>query len=122
MARILVIDDDEKIRNLLRQVLEQAEYEVAEASNGREGMKCYQNNPAELVIIDLFMPEKEGLRAIVELRDDYPDAKIIAISGGGKLGRTGLLSVMEDFGVRRTFEKPFSLNEMLNAVKELLEK
>lgn len=120
MPLILVIDDDEQIRDILRAFLQQAGYEVAEAADGREGVECCQRNPADLAIIDLFMPEKEGLRAIVELKEKHPDLKIIAISGGGRLGRTGLLSVAKDFGVQRTFEKPFKMSEMLDAVEELL--
>ena len=86
MARILIIDDEEKFRKMLRQMLERAGHEVVEAPDGKEGVKLYREKLTDLIITDIFMPEKEGIQTIKELKRDFPEAKIIAISGGGRNG------------------------------------
>ena len=86
MALILIIDDDDQIRRVLRKTLERDGYDVADAPNGKEGIRLYRENPADLVITDIIMPEKEGIETIRELRRDFPEVKIIAISGGGRIG------------------------------------
>jgi DNA-binding response OmpR family regulator len=91
MSRILVIDDDEQIRGMLRQVLGCEGYEVVEASNGKDGMALFRAAPADLVISDILMPEQEGLQTIRELRREFPTVKIITISGGGPGGSMNFL-------------------------------
>ena len=81
MATILIIDDEESIRHLLREVLEKAGHKVLEASNGREGLEVYQKHPADLVIMDLLMPDTDGLETTLQLTREYVDAKVIAITG-----------------------------------------
>jgi len=83
MARILLIDDDAPVRRTLRKMLERQGYEVEEAPDGKAGLTLYQENPADLIITDLIMPEMEGIETIMELRRRFPDVKIIAMSGGG---------------------------------------
>jgi YesN/AraC family two-component response regulator len=83
MANILIIDDDQQILNMLSQILKRAGYGVVEALDGKQGLKLYRENPTDLIITDIIMPEKEGLETIMELQRDFPDVKIIAISGGG---------------------------------------
>ncbi len=118
MATILVIDDEESIRNLLREVLERAGHKVLEARDGREGLSLYQKTPTDLVIMDLLMPDTDGLEATLQLTREYLDAKIIAMTGAQ--GDRNFLDVAKLFGARRTFEKPFDLNKMLQAVQEEL--
>jgi DNA-binding response OmpR family regulator len=120
MARILVIDDEPEIRTILRQILEGAGYEVVDASNGWEGLRRYSEKPADLVITDLVMPEKEGIETIMELKRNFPGVKIIAISGGGHVGPDKYLSLAGGLGALRTFAKPFNIKELLTAVQELL--
>ena len=120
MARILIIDDEIRIRSMLRQMLERTGHEVVDAPDGDAGIKLYRNGPADLVITDLIMPEKEGLETIMELRCDFPDVKIIAISGGGRVGPTGYLEVTKKLGAQRIFAKPFAVKEILQAVHELI--
>ena len=121
MARILVIDDDEAIRQLLRAWLERSGYEVAEAANGAEGCEAFRKEPADLVVTDIIMPEKEGLETMVELRNEYPDVKIIAISGGGIEDAEHYLEGARLVGgALRTFTKPLDRKEFIEAVKELL--
>ena len=117
MARILVIDDEYTVRRILRRLLERAGHEVAEASDGSEGIDICRQAPPNLVITDIIMPGKEGLETIRELRRDFPRIKIIAISGSGYR----YLGCAEEFGALRTFSKPLDGEKMQKAVKELLE-
>lgn len=84
MARILVIDDEDRIRRLLRAALEMEGHEVLEARQGDEALRLHRTMPVELVITDIIMPEKDGLEVIMALRHDAPKLKIIAMSGGGR--------------------------------------
>jgi CheY-like chemotaxis protein len=120
MPRILVIDDNDEIRELIREILEGAGFEVVEASNGDEGIKIFRSDPTDLVITDMIMPEKEGLETMVELRREFPDVKIIAMSGDGfEEPMTYLDGARLIGGALRTFAKPFNVSEFLAAVKEL---
>ncbi len=120
MARILIIDDDEQILAMLRQTLEREGYKVVDASDGKEGLRRYRENPTDLIITDLIMPEKEGIETILELRRDFPDVKIIAISGGGRVDPGQYLSIAKSFGAQYTFAKPIERKKLLKAVRELL--
>lgn len=119
MARILIIDDDTDLRSTLRDLLEQAGYEVVEASDGREGLAAYMATPAELIITDLLMPEHEGLETICSLRQLNPQIKIIAITGGGQTGRLDFLQAAAFLGAQRTLQKPFNRQTLLAAVRDL---
>ena len=121
MARILVIDDDIQILEMLRQTLEREGYEVVDAHDGKEGMRLYREAPTDLIITDLIMPEKEGVETIMELKRDFPDVKIIAISGGGRVGPENYLRIAKKLGAMHTFTKPVQRQDMIKAVKELLE-
>ena len=121
MARILIIDDEAMIRDLLVQILDREGYETITASDGKDGIKIYRENPADLVITDLLMPEKDGLETIMELRGDSRDVKIIAMSGGGKIDSKTYLQIAETMGAIETLTKPFDLRELLKKVQELLE-
>jgi DNA-binding NtrC family response regulator len=120
MARILVIDDDEQIRDLLLLTLERAGHEVVAAANGEEGTRLYRSQKQDLVITDILMPEKEGIMTIFELRHDFPDVKIIAISGGGQFGPSShYLEMAKHIGALLTIAKPFDSKELLEAVNKL---
>lgn len=116
MARILVVDDNEDVRAMLRRLLERAGYEVDDMADGNAAIKSYREQPADLIIIDLLMPEKLGMTAIPELRQDFPDVKIIAISGVGQ----DFLTIARTLGAARTFTKPLEPDEVLKAVKDLV--
>ena len=123
MKRILVIDDDMQMRQMLRQTLERAGYEVTEAPNGQEGLKLYRQAPTDLIITDIIMPEKEGVETVIEFRRDFPDAKIIAISGGSRgIDAKGCLHAVKLFGADCTFSKPFDRKKLLKTIKKLLGK
>ena len=121
MARILLIEDDDQMRAMLRQMLERSGYDVAEATNGRVGINLHKASPADLIITDLIMPDKEGIETILELKQDYPELKIIAISGGGQVHPEAYLHMAQRAGALRTLAKPFDREDLLNMIKELLD-
>jgi two-component system, chemotaxis family, chemotaxis protein CheY len=119
VSRILLIDDNYRLRKMARVMLTTAGYDVEEAANGRAGVACYRLQPSDLVITDILMPEQEGLETIRELRLLDPAVKIIAMSGAAQ-DRAGYLDLALKFGARRTLQKPFTLDELLMAVTEVL--
>jgi YesN/AraC family two-component response regulator len=120
MAKILVLDDEPSILLMIKKMLEKAGYEVATASNGREGMELFEKNKPDLLITDIIMPEKEGLETIFELRRKHPELKIIAISGGGRIDPYGYLPGAKLFGANMVFQKPLVQKEFMQAVSMLL--
>lgn len=120
MARILIIDDEALIRDLLTKILEREGYETVAASDGKKGIKIYRENPIDLIITDLIMPEKDGLETIMELRRDFKDVIIIAMSGGGKIDSKTYLEIAKTMGATETIKKPFDPEELLKTVQEVL--
>jgi len=121
--RILVIDDDKEVRELICIMLRSEGYEVFEASNGSEGIKVIKKEPEfDIVITDLIMPEKEGIETISEIRNEYPNIKILAISGGGKGGTLNYLTIAKGMGADSTLGKPFVKQELIEAIQGLLDK
>jgi DNA-binding NtrC family response regulator len=121
MARILVIDDQPQIRDNCREALEDAGHTVRVAADGREGLRLYHREPVDLVILDLYMPEMDGLATIKELRTATPRPLIIAMSGGGAIGQaTNFLNIARALGAVRAFEKPIRLEEFLVMVADVL--
>jgi two-component system, chemotaxis family, chemotaxis protein CheY len=118
--RILVIDDEDMIRQLVKEMLEVEGYIVTTAANGKEGLQLYQRELPDLIITDIFMPEMEGLETIRTLQRDSSKVKIIAISGGGERGMISFLSHAKRFGALRTLQKPFSRQDLLTSVGEVL--
>jgi CheY-like chemotaxis protein len=120
MSRILLVDDDEDFRRMLCKVLEKAGHEVRDAANGKAALELYRQEPGDLIITDLVMPVKEGLESIREFRRLNPSVKIIAISGGGRMDPRLNLVIAQHFGARQTLAKPFSNQEILDAVALVL--
>lgn len=120
MAKILVFDDEPSILLMLKKMLEKAGHEVDLALNGKDGIALFEKNRPDLVITDIIMPEKEGLETILELRKRYPDLKIIAISGGGRIGPDGYLPSAKLFGADMIFQKPLIQKDFMQAVSLLL--
>ena len=113
MERILIIDDDTQVLNVLHLALVREGYDVLKASNGKEGIKLHREDPVDLIITDLIMPEKEGIETIRELTAEFPKVKIIAIS-------EDYLPMAKMFGAKRTLAKPIERDELVRAVKEVL--
>lgn len=120
MARILIIDDDFQIREMLRFLFEEDGHEVLEAPEGEAAMRLHRQTPADLVITDILMPGKEGVQTIIEFRREFPEIKIIAISGGGTVGPDLYLDLAEKFGVHKAFSKPLEITKLVKAARELL--
>jgi len=121
LALILIIEDEEEIRAMLKQVLEDSAYEVLDAPDGTRGVELYRERPADLVITDMVMPGKNGMETILDLRLENPDVKIIAISGGANIGPEPYLEVAEGLGAVRVFTKPFRIEDLLEAIRRVLD-
>ena len=115
MATILVIEDEEPIRALLRIALEGAGHEVVEASNGCRGLALYRARAADLIITDLVMPEMDRLEMMLELTRNFLNVKVIALSAG--LEGEAPLHVAKLLGARQTIQKPFDMETVLSAVR-----
>jgi len=120
LKRILVVDDEAQIRTMLTQMLEQEGYTVHTAENGEEGMSLVNRQAFDLVITDMIMPVKDGLKFIMELMRDYPDLKILAISGGGAIKAERYLTMAGYLGDIATLEKPFKRDIFLEVVRKQL--
>ena len=118
MARILVIDDDAEMRVLAEQILKSSKHEVVLEADGKEGMKKFRANPADLVIINLYMPDQEGFETIIELRRFFPEVGVMAMSGQAA-SRT-MLAVAHALGATEVLQKPFFAEKMLTAVERAL--
>ncbi len=119
-ARILVIDDDDDLRETLAEFLTLEGYRVTAASNGRVGLALLREQGADLVITDLFMPEQEGIETILEVRRTRPEIPIVAMSGGGVLQDLHLLAAARYHGAVRSLPKPLDLYQMADVVRSLL--
>ncbi len=118
---VLVVDDHPEIRDLMVKILERRGYRVSTASDGHDALTQFALARPDLVITDLFMPEKDGVEVVRTLIKHDPDVKIFAMSGGDSAGgRKDVLEVLEDFGVKKTFGKPFKIAEVLAAAKDIL--
>jgi len=122
MQRILLVDDDDALRKLLRLNLIKMGYAVAEAANGKEALAMQQSEPADVILTDLIMPEKEGLETIGELRKKFPGVRIIAMSGGGRVDAANNLKVAKLMGADHAMAKPFSYQELADAIAKVMTK
>ena len=121
MARILLIDDDDAVRKMLRLTLTHFGHTVIEARNGKEGLELFKPAKVDLVITDIVMPEKEGLEVLMELRTkQLPMVKVIAISGGGRMSARDNLHMARLLGAGKVLTKPFSNEVLIAAINELL--
>ncbi|NTW52086.1 MAG: response regulator [Chlorobiaceae bacterium] len=116
--KILVIDDDPSVRKFIATTLKKENYTVIEAENGQEGVqKLLDEKDIAIIITDLIMPEKEGIETIMEVRKMNPSIKIMAISGGGKVGPENFLLLADAVGANATLRKPFSGQELLMSLR-----
>lgn len=120
MAKILIIDDEDPIRRLLRTALERDGHEVRDAGDGRDGLRMHGEDPADLVITDLVMPDQEGMETIRGVRAVTPHVPVVAISGGGRGDAGGYLKVAELIGASASLQKPFTLPEIRRVVSDLV--
>ena len=121
MSKILIIDDNDSFRKMLTEMLRRAGHEILEAENGIIGIDLFNKYPVELVITDMYMPKISGQDVIIELRNNYPKVKIIAISGGGDSGSLKYLKNTQNFGADKYLSKPFTMKELLETVSAVMQ-
>lgn len=117
MTRVLVLEDSPDLLLLLRVELEARGFEVASASSGDTALQLMERAAADVVLTDLFMPDKDGLETILELRARYPGARIIAMSGWESRAGMDYLKVAREIGAERTLRKPFGIDELVAALR-----
>ena len=120
MAHILIIDDDELVQITLHTILERAGYETTMATNGQDGLNKFRARPADLIILDMILPEKGGIEALIEFRQAQPDVKIIAISGGVWGKEIDYLQTLKELGANHCLAKPIRRDDLLGVIGKLL--
>jgi two-component system response regulator (stage 0 sporulation protein F) len=121
MATILLVEDDDLVRDMLAQVLQRASHKIITATNGEEAAELLKTADPDIMITDIIMPKKSGITLISEVKNKHPDMEIIAISGGGRLDPTGYLDLSESIGATVSFEKPIDKLALLMAIDLLLQ-
>jgi len=120
VPRILIADDDAGVRSVLARHLASAGYEVLEAADGRGCLDVLRTTGVDLVIVDIYMPDVDGIAVIAQAHRDFPHVRILAISGGGTVPRERTLEIAQRLGAQRTLTKPFDRDELMASVRELL--
>ena len=120
MAKILVIDDEQAVRDSLAKILQREGHEVVTAADGDDGLRVWRERGAAVVILDIHMPKSDGIETLVQLRALQPSLPVIVISGGDQTHTLGLLGDAKLLGAVRTLAKPFSLSELTAAVNHAL--
>ena len=120
MATILIVDDDPHTRSSIRRALELGGHTITEAPDGKVALRHFAGNPTELVVIDVYMPEMDGIEFLMRVREAFPEVKTLMISGGGSLPSENVLGAASMLGADRVLEKPFSLEELQEAVQAVL--
>jgi DNA-binding NtrC family response regulator len=120
MARILVIDDQDSIRRVVRRALEQDGHEVFDASDGELGMEILESHSFDVVITDIFMPGQDGIVTLRQVRKRFPAVKVIVISGGDSTGIMDLRQDAELLGAVKSLQKPFNAREIMDLVRSVL--
>ena len=116
---VLFIDDEEAVRNLFKEALEKFGYEVTVAVDGEEGLRLFRKHPADLVITDIFMPKKNGHTLILDIKQEFPEANIFAITGKISFDPEMELDMAQELGAVKTFQKPVKLRTLFDAIEAL---
>ena len=119
MASVLVIDDDPEVRSVIARLLEMEGHSVIQADNGKVALERYSSAPTDLVISDIYMPEMDGIELLTRLRERLPDARIVAMSGGGAIAAHHMLRAAEALGAVAIIEKPFDIDAIRVHLEEL---
>ncbi len=120
MPGVLIVEDEKELREMLKISLVRNNFTVFEAENGKEAIAHFKPSLTDLVITDIIMPDEDGLKVIMKLRELKPSIKIIAISGGGKAGPGSYLNLAKALGANAIYSKPFSINKLTAKIEELL--
>jgi DNA-binding response OmpR family regulator len=122
MAKILLVEDDDEVRSVLKTLLQEEGHDVSEAAEGNAALEQFLNMTADLVVMDIVMPDKEGLETIIDLKRTHPDVKIMAMSGGGRTSPQDYLDMAKRLGAIEVIAKPFSIDDFLRCVNRALDK
>jgi CheY-like chemotaxis protein len=120
MARILVVDDDRDVRSTLVRILAREGHEVEQAEDGGAALAAYRSRPADVIITDMYMPTVDGIEVIGALMSEFPEARLIVMSGGGQVGKEDVLDLARRLGAKQTLSKPIDRQELLAAVNAVL--
>ena len=120
MPRILVIDDEQLLRSTVVTILTRAGFSVEDASDGEAGIAMFHKNPPDIVLTDIFMPNRDGIEIIKELKQSSPWTKIIAMTGGGHLRMMEIASAAKVLGADHVLDKPFDSESLLAAINAVL--
>ncbi len=120
MPVILLVEDDMELRAMLKAALIRKDFTVVEAGNGKEALVKFKPGVTDLVVTDLIMPDEDGLKVIMEIREKKPGIKVIAISGGGKAGPGSYLNLASALGADKVFYKPFAVADLIREIENLL--
>ena len=121
MPGVLIVEDDKELREMLKLSLLRRNFTVFEAENGKSAITHFKPLITDLVVTDLIMPEEDGLKVVIKLRELKPSIKIIAISGGGKVGPGSYLNLAKALGADAIYSKPFSINDLIAKIEQLLD-
>lgn len=121
MPGVLLVEDDKELREMLKMSLLRSGFTVMEAENGKDAIAHFKPLVTDLVVTDLIMPEEDGLKVVIKLRELKPSIRIIAISGGGKVGPGSYLNLAKALGADAIFPKPFSINDLISKIENLLD-
>jgi CheY-like chemotaxis protein len=121
MPGVLIVEDDKEVREMLKLSLLRRNFIVLEAENGKAAISHFKPLITDVVVTDLIMPEEDGLKVVIKLRELKPSIKIIAISGGGKVGPGSYLNLAKALGADAIFSKPFSINDLVIKIEQLLD-
>lgn len=119
MARILIVEDSDDFRAFLQTRLEMEGFQVSVARNGEAALEAMARRPADVILTDVFMPDKDGLETIVEMRARYPSTKIVAMSGWNSPQAVDYLKVAREIGAAHVMRKPFDVDKMVEVVRQL---
>jgi DNA-binding NtrC family response regulator len=120
MAHILLIEDEQQVRDLLREILEQNGHKIVGCQNGTDGIRLYKESSFDLVIMDVLLPDKDGFETLNALKQHDDNVNVLAISGGFAPGTVNVLHIAQRLGAKETLAKPFDLSDFLTMVDKLL--
>jgi CheY-like chemotaxis protein len=121
MPGVLIVEDDKELREMLKMSLKRKGFTVQEAENGKDAISHFKPLITDLVVTDLIMPEEDGIKVVIRLRELKPTIKIIAISGGGKVGPGSYLNLAKALGADAIYSKPFSIKDLVSKIEQLLD-
>jgi CheY-like chemotaxis protein len=120
MAAIIIVDDDPTVRAIAVEFLRDGEHAIVEAADGHEALRVLKAVPIDLMVLDMLMPQKDGLETLMEARQLYPDVRILAISSGGSMDANYLLAVAKTLGADAVLSKPLTAAQFRQVVEDLL--